>query len=147
MNYFTGSYNYEARPFQEGYVGEALKVLDEWRSRQQEPGDYEAAKEALERSEELGLCGAIYFVEGSPAAYTLGEELNSSTFVIHFEKGVSGLKGILQFVVKSFAAILPDKYTQINREQDLGDTGLRKAKESYRPVGFTKKYRAIGKGA
>lgn len=144
VNYFTGRYNYEARPLLPEHRENALAVLEEWRAGEDGPGDYEAAKEGLELSEELGLCGGIYFVEGRPAAYTLGEELNSRTFVIHFEKGVPGLKGLLQFVNRSFASILPEKYELINREQDLGLAGLRKAKMSYRPVGFVKKYRAHG---
>jgi hypothetical protein len=45
-------------------------------------------------------------------------------------------------VTQAFAAVLPQKYEQINREQDLGDPGLRQAKESYRPCGFVTKYRA-----
>ncbi|MBW7957670.1 MAG: DUF2156 domain-containing protein [Deltaproteobacteria bacterium] len=145
VNYFTGRYRYEARPLLPEHRKDALRVLDEWRAGEAGPGDYEAAKEGLELSEELGLCGGIYFVEARPAAYTLGEELNSNTFVIHFEKGVPGFKGLLQFVNRSFASILPDKYRLINREQDLGLNGLRKAKTSYRPVGFVKKYRAFTK--
>jgi len=146
VNFFTGSYNYEARPLLDEYMEGARSVLEAWRSAQQEPGDYEAAKEALHLTEELVLCGAIYFVEGKPAAYTLGEELNKTTFAVHFEKGVPGFKGLMQFVNKSFASILPEKYLYINREQDLGDEGLRKSKTSYRPVGFVKKYRAAPKG-
>lgn len=141
VNYFTGRYNYEAKPLLEAHRKDTLAVLEEWRAGEAGPGDYDAAKEGLERSEELGLCGGIYFVEGRPAAYTLGEELNSRTFVIHFEKGVPGFKGLLQFVNRSFASILPEKYELINREQDLGLEGLRKSKMSYRPVGFVKKYR------
>jgi len=101
------------------------------------------AKEALERMDELQLCGGIYYVDGKPAAYILGEEIaEGKTFVIHFEKAVGEYKGLYQFINQSFAAILPEKYTYINREQDLGDEGLRQAKLTYRPVGFIKKYRA-----
>ncbi len=142
VNYFTGRYKYEARPFLEEHRKDALAILEEWRAGEAGPGDYEAAKEGLDLSEELRLCGGIYFVEGRPAAYTLGEELNSRTFVIHFEKGVPGMKGLLQFVNRSFASILPERYKVINREQDLGLEGLRKSKMSYRPAGFVKKYRA-----
>ncbi len=148
VNAFVGSYSCEARPLIDKYMEAARSVLEAWRAGQSEPGDYVAAKESLELTERLGLCGAIYFVDGRAAAYTLGEELNSSTFVVHFEKGVPGYKGLMQFVNKSFASILPDKYVLINREQDLGDEGMRRAKESYRPVGFVKKYgAAAGKQA
>ena len=93
--------------------------------------------------EELQLCGGIYYVDGQPVAYSLGEELaRGKSFVIHFEKAVSEYKGLWQFVNQAFASILPDKYETVNREQDLGNEGLRKAKLSYKPVGFVKKYRA-----
>lgn len=142
VNFFTGAYTYEGRPLIDEYIKDALFVLDEWRKAQSRPGDYEAAKEALVNCDELQLCGGIYFVEGKPAAYALGEELKDDTFVVHFEKGIGDFKGLLQFVNQSFASILPQKYRFINREQDLGDEGLRKSKISYRPAGFVKKYRA-----
>jgi hypothetical protein len=109
------------------------------------PGDYAAAREALENMEYLQLCGGIFYVDGEPVAYTLGEELaQGRMFVIHFEKAVlkKEYRGIYQYVNQAFAALLPDKYEFINREQDLGDPGLRQAKESYRPAGFVPKYRA-----
>ncbi len=113
------------------------------------PGDYAAAREALEHMEYLQLCGGIFYVDDEPVAYTLGEELaRGKMFVIHFEKAVlrKEYKGVYQYVNQAFAALLPEKYELINREQDLGDPGLRQAKESYRPVGFVAKYRAALKG-
>jgi len=142
VNFFTGHYEYEGRPLLDEYIPDALAVLDGWLSARDSEGDYAAAKEALERCAVLQLCGGIYYVDGKPAAYTLGEELDKKTFAIHFEKGLEGYKGLMQFVNLSFASILTGLYDRVNREQDLGDEGLRKAKMSYRPVGFVKKYRA-----
>lgn len=143
VNFFTWRYGHGEEPLTDERIDDALTVLDSWRAAQGGPGDYEAAKEGLERCNELQLCGGIYYVEGKPAAYILGEELNPETFVIHFEKGVPGIKGLLQFVNQNFSALLPERYRFINREQDLGEEGLRKAKESWRPVGQVKKYRAV----
>ncbi|MBI5047991.1 MAG: DUF2156 domain-containing protein [Deltaproteobacteria bacterium] len=143
VNAFISSYSYEAKPLLKEYMNDAVSVLDMWRQGKDDYGDYVAAKEALEKAEELQLCGGIYYVDGKPAAYTLGEELRGGkNFVIHFEKAVGDYKGLYQFVNQSFAAILPDKYKFINREQDLGDEGMRQAKMTYRPIGFVKKYRA-----
>jgi hypothetical protein len=130
----------------EEYKNDAMEVLEGWRKEKDQPGDYLAAKEALEKMEELQLCGGIYYVNEQPVAYTLGEELaGGESFVIHFEKALAQYKGLYQFVNQSFAAILPrDKYKTINREQDLGDEGLRQAKMSYKPIGFVKKYRVTG---
>ena len=68
--------------------------------------------------------------------------MGGRSFAIHFEKAVSGYKGVWQFVNQAFASILPEKYETVNREQDLGDEGLRAAKLSYKPAGFVMKYRA-----
>lgn len=143
VNFFTWRYEHGEEPLTNERIVDALSVLEAWRAGQAVPGDYEAAKEALVLCDELQLCGGIYYVDGRPAAYILGEELNSETFVIHFEKGVEGVKGLLQFVNHSFSSILPARYRFINREQDLGEDGLRHAKESWQPVGLVKKYRAM----
>ncbi len=144
VNAFINNYNYEGRPLLIEFIPDAIRVLELWRDGRDNPGDYKASKEALEKAEELQLCGGIYYVEGEPAAYTLGEELaHGQSFVIHFEKALSKYKGIYQFVNQCFASILPEKYKFINREQDLGDPGLRQAKMSYQPVGFVKKYRVF----
>jgi len=144
VNAFINNYSYEGKPLLKEYIKDAMIVLEMWRRGADNPGDYVAAKEALEKMEELQLCGGIYYVDGKPAAYTLGEELGAGdSFVIHFEKAVSNYKGLYQFVNQSFAAILPEKYKFINREQDLGDEGMRQAKMTYRPIGFVKKYRAM----
>jgi len=143
VNAFINNYNYEGKPLLKEYIPETIQVLERWRNGRDNPADYHANKEALEKSEALQLCGGIYYVEGEPAAFTLGEELaRGESFVIHFEKALGKYKGIYQFVNKCFASILPEKYKYINREQDLGNPGMRQAKMSYRPVGFVKKYRA-----
>jgi len=145
VNAFIKNFEYEGEPLLEEHLGPALALLDAWVAQRDEPGDYHAAREGLEKMWELQLCGGIYYVESEPVAYSLGEELACSTsFVIHFEKAVKAEKyrGIYQFINQAFATILPDFYDTINREQDLGDSGLRQAKESYNPVGFVKKYRA-----
>lgn len=141
---FISNHEYTAMPLLDEHIPAALEVLDTWREELGIEGDYVAAREALEHSWELQLCGGIYFVEDKPAGYTLGEELADSTsFVIHFEKAVTQYKGIYQFINQTFASILPDFYQTINREQDLGDDGLRQAKHSYKPCGYVRKYKAF----
>jgi hypothetical protein len=168
VNLFLRNNVCTARPLLENDVGDALHVLEQWRSQQEAstataaanpraetvgashspargPGDYTAAREALENMEVLQLCGGIFSIDGEPVAYTLGEEVaQGRIFVIHFEKAIlrKEYAGIYQYVNQAFAAVLPDQYELINREQDLGDPGLRQAKESYRPVDFVRKYRA-----
>lgn len=145
VNLFLRNNSCVAKPLLEEYAGDALHVLDNWRQKQEKPGDYAAAREAIERMEYLQLCGGIFYVNEEPVAYTLGEEVaQGRMFVVHFEKAIlnTKLRGVYQYVNHVFASFLPEKYELINREQDLGDPGLRQAKESYRPVGFVTKYRA-----
>jgi hypothetical protein len=140
---FINNYEYCGKPLLEEHLPEALNILEQWRTGHEKEGDYPAAREALEKSWDLQLCGGIYYVDERPVAYSLGEELaNGKSFVIHFEKAVQGYKGLYQFINQSFASILPESYATVNREQDLGEEGLRHAKQSYQPSGFVKKYRA-----
>jgi len=143
VNLFLRNNQCTARPLLAEYAGDALQILERWKTQQERPGDYAAAREAIENMETLQLCGAIFYVDGEAVAYVLGEELaQGRMFVIHFEKAVlrKEYTGIYQYVNHAFVASLPQKYELINREQDLGEPGLRRAKESYRPVGFVKKY-------
>lgn len=146
LNMFIRKNECQARPLLEEYRDEAMEILYEWRRQHDETGDFEAAKEALEKMWPLQLCGGIFYIAGRPAAYCLGEELAlGRSFVIHFEKAAltEELKGLYQFINQAFASVLPEKYETVNREQDLGDPGLRQAKESYHPIGFVRKYRAV----
>lgn len=145
LNVFIRNNQCSARPLLEEYRDDALKILHEWERRNRGASDFSAAMEALEKMWPLQLCGGIFYIEQQPVAYCLGEELAlGKSFVLHFEKAVlePEFKGIYQFINQAFASILPEKYETVNREQDLGDPGLRQAKESYHPAGFVKKYRA-----
>lgn len=144
LNIFVKNNECQAKPLLEEYRDDALKILAQWKEQHDEPYDFIAAKEALEKMWPLQLCGGIFYIEGQPVAYCLGEELAlGESFVIHFEKAVLGedLKGIYQYINQAFASILPEKYKTVNREQDLGNPGLRHSKISYRPVDFVKKYK------
>lgn len=146
INLFQRNNECQAKPLVKECVGGALQVLDRWKDQQDSSGDYAAAREALEQMEPLQLYGSIVYVGNEAVAYTLGEEVaRGRSFVVHFEKAVltPQYRGVYQYVTQTFAAWLPEQYETINREQDLGDPGLRKAKESYKPIDFVKKYRAF----
>lgn len=140
---FLNNFDYAGKPLLDEHIPDALQVLEQWRSERESPGDYEATREALQNCDALQLCGGIYYTDNKPVAFSLGEELmQGKSFAIHFEKAVSGYKGLWQFINQAFASILPDIYETVNREQDLGEEGLRSAKMSYKPIDFVKKYRA-----
>jgi hypothetical protein len=143
VNQFLSAYDHQEWPLTADLVPQAVEVLDLWKAEKGEDGDYYSAREALTRFGELGMEGALYFIDGKPAGWCLGEGLAGGTvFAIHFEKAAGGYKGMYQYMNQAFAAMLPPHYTYLNREQDLGDLGLRQAKETYRPCGYVKKYAA-----
>jgi hypothetical protein len=88
-----------------------------------------------------GITGCAILVDREMVAYTVAEQLTDDMLLIHFEKGKSDYKGIYQAVNQMFLAHTGSNATVVNREQDLGDGGLRKAKLSYHPVDFLRKYR------
>lgn len=142
VNAFINSYTYEQKQLDQSNVADAIAVLDAWRDEKGADGDYAAGREALELYEALGMRGAVYYVDGKPAGYALGEPIaKAKMFAVHFEKALAGYKGIYQFINQAFAQGLPQYFKYVNREQDLGDEGLRQAKMTYRPVGFVQKYR------
>jgi hypothetical protein len=144
VNAFVNSYAYEQKPLRKDNVADAVAVLDRWREAKGMDGDYAASREALELFEILGMRGCVYYVDGSPAGWCLGEPLaRGRMFAVHFEKGVEDYKGIYQFINQAFAQALPPYFKSINREQDLGDEGLRQAKMTYRPHAFVNKYRVV----
>jgi hypothetical protein len=146
LNIFVKNNECQAKPLLEEYRDDALQILEQWNDQHGRPNDFHAAKEGLEKMWPLQLCGGIFYIEERPVAYCLGEELAlGKSFVIHFEKAVlsEDFKGIYQYINQAFASILPEKYETVNREQDLGETGLRHAKMSYRPLDFVKKYKVM----
>ncbi|MFA5536993.1 MAG: phosphatidylglycerol lysyltransferase domain-containing protein [Bacillota bacterium] len=102
-----------------------------------------AVTRALNNYEELGLEGALIRSDGRVIAYTVGEVLNSNTYVIHIEKAFGDIRGAYQMINREFAALVQQKYPHlvyINREEDMGFSGLRKAKLSYYPVKMVEKH-------
>ena len=83
----------------------------------------------------LGQQGTLVRVEGRPVAFSIWEPIGARTAVIHFERALRRFKGLYQVVNQETARrIVQSGFELINREEDLGDPGLRQAKQSYQPV-------------
>jgi hypothetical protein len=104
------------------------------------PLDGGLIKEALLMQYTLNLLGGAIVVDNLVVAFTVAEALGPKTLLIHFEKGFGGYRGVYQAINREFLAAHAG-FEIVNREQDLGNEGLRKAKLSYNPVGFLKKFR------
>ncbi len=89
------------------------------------------------------LKGGAYLVDGKVAAFTFGEKLNSDTAVIHVEKADPEIRGAYPAINQGFVANEWSQIKFINREEDLGLEGLRKAKESYKPIKMIEKFNAV----
>lgn len=108
-------------------------------------GERDAIIEVLTHWEELKLAGGLILIAGKVEAFTFGEPLNSDTAVIHVEKGNPDIRGIYPIINKKFCENAWQHLTYINREEDMGIEGLRKAKESYYPAKMTEKFNVIFK--
>lgn len=102
-----------------------------------------AVWEMLSHFDELGLVGGAIRIDGAIVAFELGEALNDQTMVCHVEKADAKIDGLYQLINNEFAIHECADYKYINREQDLGLPGLRKAKESYHPVRLVDTYRIL----
>ena len=146
INYFSKRHNYTVSHLSRKHLGGCLNVLNKWKdgsmSEEKNPllMEVEATAEALQCSDALGLEGVVVVVNNTVAAFALGERLNRETAVCHFEKADPFMEGLNQLVNREFARLLFQDCQYVNREQDLGNMGLRSAKLSYHPVDMVKKY-------
>lgn len=82
----------------------------------------------------LGLDGGLIRADGRVVAFSVGDRLNADTYLVHIEKAFGEIQGAYAVINQEFAAHHCGDYLYINREDDSGEEGLRKAKQSYRPV-------------
>ena len=95
-----------------------------------------AMSKAFAYYEPLGLSGLLLRVEGRVVAFTMGSPISVDTFDVHFEKAYGEIQGAYTMINREFARWVRDRYPEVrylNREDDMGLEGLRKAKESYYP--------------
>lgn len=145
INYFTSRHDYSVALFSNEHRNGCLELLDSMNKASRNDSsslhaEMEATTEALQNIEQLGLEGVVITVNSRVVAFALGERLNRETAVCHFEKADPFTEGLYQLVNREFARMLFQECTYLNREQDLGEAGLRSAKLSYHPVELVKKY-------
>ncbi len=101
-----------------------------------------AINECMENYEALGLKGGLIIVGGEICSFTMGSPINNETFGIHVEKSLIECQGGYAVINREFAKNTISGYRYVNREEDLGLKGLRKAKMSYRPAFLLEKFAA-----
>lgn len=133
--------------FTEAVTAEKLDVcravMDRWEQDHQGSDDKRAIEKAFEHYDELGFQGLLlYAAPGEPVAFSMGNRISADTFDVNFEKAYADVQGAYPMINREFARMVRDSAPEIrylNREDDMGVEGLRKAKESYHPI-FLEKY-------
>ena len=124
----------------------SLDTADEEEEARTRMDERHAMSKAFARYEALGLAGILLRVEGRVIAFTMGSSIGADTFDIHFEKAYSDIQGAYPMINREFARWIRDHFPQVrwlNRENDMGMEGLRKAKESYYPDRMVEKFSAV----
>ncbi len=115
-------------------------VMNECASDESKKAECHAVKRAFQFFKELNFFGGLLRVDGEVVAYTMAERLSSNTVVVHIEKAFANIQGAYPAINREFVANMANNYEYINREEDMGVEGLRKAKLSYQPTILLAKY-------
>ena len=99
-----------------------------------------ALRESVANLDALGFIGGVLLVDGKLEALTVGERLNPKTAVVHFEKANPMIRGLYQVINQQFCEQILKDFEFTNREQDVGEPGLRRAKEGYHPHHYVEKH-------
>lgn len=132
-------------PITDDNIGLCLEIEKKWLSDRDDGGgelhsEFAAIERALKNYKALGFVGAILFADGQAVAFTLGEPIKNNTFCTHFEKTLPEYRDAYPVINNGFTKLMLNNYDYVNREEDTGAEGLRKAKLSYNPVFLLDKY-------
>lgn len=147
-HHFKNTYpDYRYEPLSDLHVPACLELSRRWenarteRARQRSvEAEAEAIRRALTHHKELGLHGGVLLVGEQIAAFTYGAPISDDTFDICVEKADEQFEGAYAVINQEFASRLPNRFIYVNREEDMGMEGLRKAKLSYHPAMLLTKY-------
>lgn len=143
-------------PLTPANIPECLAMDEEWFARRQDELEQEekrqlgyendAVRNALEQFDALGLEGGLIRAEGKVLAFAIGDRLSEDCYDVHFEKAFDDIQGAYSTINREFARYVRGRHPEIkwiNREDDVGLEGLRKAKLSYYPDTLIEKFVAV----
>ncbi len=141
INKFKAMYDdWSYESLSEENLEECFQMALKWRQQNGCEEDEEKNSEmcvtmnSLRLFKELGAVGGLLRVNGEIVAFTMGEPICEDTFVVHIEKAFADVEGAYPMINQQFVQHECMDYLYVNREEDTGAEGLRKAKLSYRPV-------------
>jgi hypothetical protein len=137
-------YKVEHFPLTLQRMSHAILILEKWHADfkgSEEKTDYSSALEAIHLFDTLRLNGRVFYLDGEPCAFIIGETLNSTQYLLHFAKACRRAKGLYQYLYQTTAQLLESSVLFINLEQDLGSPTIRQSKLSYLPDQMITKWR------
>lgn len=146
LEHFTRRYQFAYLPLTHDLVPACQQLQDRWCDEKHCDlvatlrAEARAVKEVLAESATLAVTGGCIEIDGKVEAFALGELLNPETVVIHIEKANAAFHGLYQAINQQFLENAWSQIPYVNREQDLGVPGLRRAKESYHPHHMVDKF-------
>ncbi|MBC5995638.1 DUF2156 domain-containing protein [Romboutsia ilealis] len=152
INYFLKEYEdrFEYRLLNKEDFNSCLELVKKWANNKEENNEYDEGmdeeligiKKIFNNYDILKDCVKVggIFIDNKLEAFTIGELLNPNMALIHIEKANPDIRGLYPFINQQFLVNEFSEVEFVNREEDLGIPGLRKAKLSYHPVRFVEKY-------
>jgi hypothetical protein len=146
INKFKKAYeNWEYVSMTSEHAEEAFQLLLNWKNLNLCMENHDKNAEScvacnyLRLFDELEVCGGLLRVDGQAVAFCIGEKVCDDTMVVHIEKALTEYEGAYTMINQQFVEHECQDVIYVNREDDAGDEGLRKAKLSYRPVFMVEK--------
>lgn len=147
INKFLSKYpDFEYRKLDKSMIEDCIALYDQWIEEKDEKESKSMEDEkrsvqlALHNMEELGLTGGTIYIDGKLCAFTVGERLHPHIQLIHIEKANTEYEGIFPMINQQYILHECEGVELVNREEDMGIEGMRKAKRSYNPLKMIEKY-------
>ncbi len=153
LNYFLNNYKYEYVQLTSEMADEAMEFIREFNKRKELPEhemellkmEERAMVDVFNNIEAIGYLAGAILIDGKIQALSIGGALNRNTVTVHVEKANIEYRGLYQAINNEFCKHVASNFKFINREEDMGIPGLRKAKLSYKPVKLVESHIAIFK--
>ena len=144
INRFLQAYpDWQVQPVTADSLGPCRELAERWYyAHPDSEADRRALEKALDHFDDLAFEGLVLLDGETPLGFSMGNRISPDTFGVNFEKSYSEIQGAYALINREFARYIRQKYPEVrylNREDDMGLEGLRKAKESYHPI-FLEKY-------
>ncbi|MBQ7193172.1 MAG: DUF2156 domain-containing protein [Synergistaceae bacterium] len=147
---FLDGYEWDYYPVNPKDFPELMDFQERWRAHRMQTMTQDEAdslkdedvaiQNALEKWDEFKFLGGMLKVDDKIVAYTIAEELDSENLDVRFEKAIPEYAGSYQAINYMFLKEQGSGYTWANREEDMGEPGLREAKLSYNPAFMLEKF-------